>query len=146
MCSTPDVQCQRRLHSNVLPKMSRCIHPKVLNANIREGFCQKLDENDCCLQQNLVDIACITETWLNPLIPSSLTDIDGYVTYRDDGRQGGGVAIFVKEGLLCRLLDLPNVHQFDTLWLLYRHPRMPRELSHVLLGCVYFSQVQVLAK
>jgi len=73
--------------------------------------------------------------------PSSLTHIDGYVTYRrdcDDGRQGGGVAILVKEGLSCHLLDLPNVHQFETLWLLYRHPRMPRELSHVLLGCVYF--------
>ena len=91
MCSTPDVQCQQRLHSNVLPKISRCILPKVLNANIRAGFCQKLDEMTVVLQQNLVDIACITETWLNPLIPSSSTHIDGYVTYRrdrDDGRQG----------------------------------------------------------
>jgi len=72
----------------------RCTLPVFLNVNIRGGFCQKLDELSVVLQQNSVDVACITETWLNPSIPSNLTTVDSYTTYRadrNDGRQGGGV-------------------------------------------------------
>ena len=69
----------------------RCTLPVFLNVNIRGGFSQKLDELSVVLQQNNVDVACITETWLNPSIPSNLTTVDGYTTYRanrTDGRQG----------------------------------------------------------
>ena len=69
----------------------RCILPVFLNVNIRGGFCQKLDGLSVVLQQNNVDVACITETWLNPSIPSNLTTVDGYTTYRadrNDGRHG----------------------------------------------------------
>jgi len=65
----------------------------------------------------------------------------GYSTYRvdrDDGRQGGRVAILVKDDLPCHVLALPNPERLETLWLLYRQSRMPRELSHILIGCVYF--------
>jgi len=63
-----------------------------------------------------------------------------YVTYRldcNDGRQGG-VAILAKQELPCKLIDLPNPTHQETLWLLYRQPCMPRVLTHILIGCVYF--------
>ena len=108
-----------------------------MNVNIRGGFCQKLDELSVVLQQNAVDVACITETWLNPSISNNLTTVDGYATYRvdrDGSRQGGGVAILVKEDLPCQVLALPNPERLKTLWLLYRQPRMPRELSHTVFA------------
>ena len=86
-------------------------------------------------------MACITETWLNPSISNNLTSVIGYTKYRvdrDDGRQGGGVAILVKDDLPCHVLALPNPERLETLWLLYRQSRMPHELSHILIGCVYF--------
>ena len=67
----------------------RCTLPVFLNVNIRGGFSQKLDELSVVLQQNNVDVACITETWLNPF-PSrpNLTTVDGYTTYRADRTDG----------------------------------------------------------
>jgi len=126
---------------SLAPETSRFILPTVFNANIRGGFCQNTDELSAVLHQNYVDLACITETWLNPSISDNLTEIPGYITYRldrNDGRHGGGVAILAKQELPCKLIDLPNPTHQETLWLLYRQPCMPRVLTHILIGCVYF--------
>ena len=123
------------------PKTSRFIFPTVFNANIRGGFRQKIDELRDVLHQNFVDIACITETWLNQFIDDYQTHIPGYRTFRrdrSDGRQGGGVAILARQDLPCKILDLPNSTQQETLWLLCREPCMSRVLTHILIGCVYF--------
>jgi len=51
-----------------------------------------------------VDLACLTETWLNPASLPNLTDFTGYTAYRldrSDGRQGGGIAVVVKDNLTC---------------------------------------------
>jgi len=88
---------------SLAPETSRFILPTVFNANIRGGFCQNTDELSAVLHQNYVDLACITETWLNPSISDNLTEIPGYITYRldrNDGRQGGGVAILAKRAPL----------------------------------------------
>ena len=89
---------------------------------------------------NDIDICCVTETWLHCNIPTEAVDIDGYVLHRhdrSDGRQCGGVAAYVRNSMSCvRLpeLELPNV---ETLWLLFRSQRMPRTVSHILIGVVY---------
>jgi len=44
----------------------------------------------------------------------------------------------VHRALPCKLIDLPNPTHQETLWLLYRQPCMPRLLTHILIGCVYF--------
>ena len=122
-------------------KTSQFILPTVFNANIRGGFCQKTDELSAFLHQNFVDLACVTETWSKPSISDNLTEIPGYITYRldrNDGRQGGGVAILAKQELPCKLIELPNPTHQETLWLLHRQPCMPRLLTHILIGCVYF--------
>jgi len=65
----------------------------VCTVNLRAGgFCSNFDELYVTLQQLDVDIACLTETWLNRAILPNLTDITGYTTHRLDrieGRQGG---------------------------------------------------------
>ena len=48
-----------------------------------------------------VDVAAVTETWLNKSIASSDITVSGYHLYRSDriGRKGGGLCIFVRDCL-----------------------------------------------
>ena len=62
----------------------------------------KTDELAVILQTNNIDICGITETWLNQDIPTQTVDIDGYIFHRcdrNDSRQGGGVACYVRQNL-----------------------------------------------
>ena len=109
-------------------------------ANLRGGFIRKTDQLEAVLRENDVDIACTTETWLTQSVPSELVDIHGYVTHRSDrknGRRGGGVAVFVRHSLPCVRLSALETNNFETIWLLYRQARMPRAVSHVVVGAVY---------
>ena len=114
--------------------------PNIFTANIRGGFAQKTDELETVLRCNNVDIACITETWLRETVPSDILNISDYAVHRSDrqdGRRGGGVAAIVRCGAPCQRmteLESPNV---ESVWLLYRRPRMPRALSHVVVGIIY---------
>ena len=142
-----DTQSHSSLALSTAPKTSRFRIPSIFNANLRGGFCHKIDELSVILHQNQVDLACLTETWLNRSIDDSLTQIPGYLTYRldrNDGRQGGGVVILAKQDLSCKVIDLPNPTSQEVLWLLYRHPCMPRLLTHILIGCAYFPPALIL--
>jgi len=116
-----------------------CI-PCMFMANIRGGFTAKADELAAVLHENGVDIACVTETFLNNSVPSEVLDIPGYVVHRNDrkdGRRCGGVAVLVRHDVQCqRLISLEST-DVETLWMLYRWPMMPRCLSHVVVGTVY---------
>ena len=54
---------------------------------------------------------------------------------RNDGRVGGGIVIYVRDGLPFQ--PLPQLSDLEVMWLLYRRPLMPREISHILIGAVY---------
>jgi len=114
--------------------------PSFLTANIRGGLMQKVDELQAVFQENCVDIASITETWLHADVPDDVVDIPGYVIHRADrcdGRRGGGVAVFVRQELMCHRLTAIETTSMEAVWLLYRRPRMPRQLSHVAVGAIY---------
>ena len=69
----------------------------------------KLDELSVLLCNNCVDIAVLTETWLHEGITDDLIDITGYCLHRrdrQDGRVGGGVAVYVRQG--CLLYTSPS--------------------------------------
>ena len=65
--------------------------PTLLNSNSR-SIVHKIDEMTNIIDDNEVDIACITETWLSDEVPHCVTDIDGYTFERRDrvDRRGGG--------------------------------------------------------
>ena len=103
-------------------------------------LCTKNDELSVLFSNNSVDIACLTETWLNDGTIDDLIHIPGYSVHRrdrQDGRQGGGVAVYVKQGIPCTLLSQLNHTSLEVLWLLFRQNLMPREVSHLLIGVVY---------
>ena len=100
----------------------------------------KTDEMAAVLRENDVDIACTTETWLSRSVPSELVNIPGYVVYRSDwkdGRRGGGVSVFVRHSFPCVRLWALESANFESIWLLYRQSRMPRAVSHIIVGAVY---------
>ena len=114
--------------------------PTVLSANVRGSLCTKNDELSVLFSNNSVDIACLTEMWLNNGIIDDLIHIPGYCVHRrdrQDGRQGGAVAVYVKQGIPCTLLSQLNHTSLEVLWLLFRQNLMPREVSHLLIGVVY---------
>ena len=65
--------------------------PTLLNSNIR-SIVHKVDEMTNIINENEVDIACVTETWLSDEVLHYVTDIDGYTCDRKDkvNRRGGG--------------------------------------------------------
>lgn len=93
-----------------------------------------------------LDIAHLTETWLNLAILRNLTDFSGYTTYHldcSDGREGGGIAMPC-HALPCQLLGDLSKQPLESLWLLFRRPRMPRSVTHILLGCIYYPCLHVI--
>ena len=121
-------------------KVTEQFVPSVFTANIRGGFTQKVDELQAVLQENCVDVACITETWLKDPVPTAVVSIPGYVMQRNDrrdGRRGGGVAVLVRQDLPCQRLIELEAADVESVWLLCRQLRMPRYLSHVVIGAIY---------
>lgn len=113
--------------------------PTFLLANV-QSMMNKLDDLYTVITNNNVGIACIVESWLNPLIHNDIVDIDGYICYRrdrEDGRKGRGIACYVHSALQCKLLTAYECNDVESLWLLYRANRMPRYLSHIIIGVIY---------
>ena len=79
--------------------------PAILLTNAN-SVCNKLDEIHGLLRtkrlQNLSHVVCITESWLNPNIAKSRTELDGYEQFRNDrlpadsGKAvGGGILMYI---------------------------------------------------
>lgn len=152
-CNIPTITGQRPILNNKLNinqlnrptslkqiKISQHCMPNILNTNIRGGITGKIDEISTVFVNNAVMVGCITESWLRPSIQDSAFLINNYTCYRrdrSDGRQGGGVVVYVRQDLSCKLLDSYGDNHIESLWLLCRFPRMPRSVSYILIGAVY---------
>ncbi|PFX29204.1 RNA-directed DNA polymerase from mobile element jockey [Stylophora pistillata] len=108
----------------------------------------KLDELTAQLLTFHMDIAIITETWLHDYIDNNILTIPGYNIARRDrhNRIGGGVCAFVSSEIpFKRRSDLESP-EHECLWLWLRPHRLPRPLSGIICGVVYFpvasAQVQ----
>ena len=112
--------------------------PILLNANVR-SVSNKVEDLTEVLKQNHVDIACLTETWLETERPNEVIDISGYNIVRNDrsNRQGGGVAALIRDTIphftWPQLID----PCFESLWITMRPNKMPRIFSHVTVGVIY---------
>lgn len=121
--------------------------PSFYMANAR-SVRDKLDELTAQLLTFHMDIAIITETWLHDYIDNNILTIPGYNIARRDrhNRIGGGVCAFVSSEIpFKRRSDLESP-EHECLWLWLRPHRLPRPLSGIICGVVYFpvasAQVQ----
>jgi len=100
-----------------------------------------VDEIECVIKHNSVHVACLTESWLTDSISTDIINIDGFNCFRRDrcdGRRGGGIVCYVVDSLQCRRLTDLECNHVESLWLLCRNHRMPRRVSHILIGVIYF--------
>ena len=99
----------------------------------------KIDEFEIILRNNDIDIAIITETWFHEQLPEQLVSVEQYTCYRRDRQhaRGGGVCCYIKSDLPCTQLCEFESPDIESLWILYRANRMPRNISHVAIGIYY---------
>lgn len=66
----------------------------------------KFEELKLTFTQSKADIICFTETWLDNSIADSMICIEGYQLIRNDrNRRGGGICVYFRKGLQCRILE-----------------------------------------
>ena len=89
--------------------------------------------------QHKVDIACLTETWLNDDIPDEIVNQNGYITARNDrkGKWGGGVCVLIRDDIPHYMWSELVDDEFETLWVTLRPPKIPRKYSHITIGVIY---------
>ena len=94
----------------VHPHVSNHINlPNILLLNARSIAHGKIDELICISNEAVHEIICITETWLDEVVPDefefvSLPNYD-IIRANRSGKKGGGVAIYVHEALPYRARD-----------------------------------------
>ena len=80
----------------------------VINArSLKKNNCVQLLSTE--LSGADVDVAAITETWLNKSIVAAYTAIPGYNFFRQDRtrRKGGGVCIYSRSALITEVVETP---------------------------------------
>lgn len=93
----------------------------------------KIDEVRLMFSPNNTDVVCISETWLNDLIDDNMIAIPGYKVFRNDrrGKRGGGVAIFVKESISSRVIQVSTSSDVEFIFVeIGNH-------NKCLVGCIY---------
>ena len=87
------------------------------------------------IRERNVDILCLSETWLLPVIQSKFIEIPEYTVHRCDGGRGGGVCIYVRNNFKVVFLtsNLEKSPQVEDLWVVVQSHKFPS----FILGCIY---------
>lgn len=86
---------------------------KICHINAQSLFC-KIDEFRHVFENSGLNIICISETWFSESITDTMASIQGYKLFRNDRKDGyGGVAIYVKRELACKIKSTNNKNSND---------------------------------
>nr|VZI24506.1 unnamed protein product [Spirometra erinaceieuropaei] len=121
----------------------RCLYTNA------QSLISKLDELILCLDELFPDVLAVTETWLCGNISDNEVALPGYQIYRRDRehRQGGGIVVYVNDGLAVSDNTTKFVCSTEAIWLaikatgspcldvltVYRPPRTDRIADTQLL-------------
>ncbi|XP_075167477.1 uncharacterized protein LOC142239569 [Haematobia irritans] len=87
----------------VLVKQRVGLHVCHINA---QSLKNKIDEFRWTFEHSQVDVICLSETWFNTSITNAFVSVKGYKLYRADRKShGGGVAIYVKDGINAKVIS-----------------------------------------
>jgi hypothetical protein len=105
-------------------------------------YSPKIDEIAYTIKTVDADIALFTETWLPDTVPDIAINIKHYQLYRRDrvNRLHGGVCMYVKESIHCKILADLNHSDHEVLWANLRTKRLPRCISNITVAVVYQLQ------
>ena len=122
--------------------LSKCRLPNILVCNAR-SLNNKTDELEVVLKQTSSPIAVITECWD---INDETGHIKGYKcffnTRRDRGinRRGGGVGLYFREDLPCKLLSQPSESCHEVIWVECKPKRLSKRYSCLVVAAVYYPE------
>ena len=107
----------------------------LLNAR---SIVNKIDEIRLLLRDKPFQVFAVSESWLDSSILDSEVSVPGYTLTRNDrkARQGGGTAIYVKDGIPFKYrVDLSSGN-FETLWIEIARPMCKKQF----VCCLYRAQ------
>ena len=116
--------------SRVPCSLAPCV-PNLMICNLR-SLAPKVDELECVMEFNDVDIACITETWLTNEIPDSNVSLKDFTLFRKDPpSHGGGLVAYIRSSIPCVLLPKLELRSAisETMWLHVKPFRLPMSVS-----------------
>lgn len=95
---------------------------------------RKIDEFRHNFEMSGVDIICVSETWFNSSITDSIISVEGYNVYRNDRSSlGGGVALYVKNNLPCKVIFKSEQNEkIESIFV-----ELVINTRKILLGCAY---------
>ena len=119
--------------------------PLFLLSNIQSfGSSENTDkttEIEVILNLNNIDIACLTETWLNvtTLDKVSINNYNNFhLVRKNTQRSSGGVSILVKDNIPANRVDIKVPDHIETLWVNIRPKWLPRSISNIVVAGVYY--------
>jgi exonuclease III len=97
-----------------------------------QSLLPKIDEVRAVISLKSSTIVCITETWLNDNVDSSLLSIPGYSLSRCDRsyRRGGGTAVYIKSHLIFSIVSVTSFNHSDCCVI-------DITTTNLLLACIY---------
>ena len=105
------------------------------------GDNDKSPDLSAMLEQNNIDIACLTETWLTESNQDRM-HFDNYVCFnlvrKSVQRASGGVSILVKQGLPTININTNVPDHIECMWLAIRPKKLPRSISIIIVACLYY--------
>ena len=103
-----------------------------INAQSVQGH---MEEIKMLIEDRSIDILCISETWLLPLVEDKYVNVPNFNIFRYDVGRGGGVCVYVQDYLKVSEIDLniPKVENVDDIWLCIQSSKFPS----FILGTVY---------
>nr|VZI45236.1 unnamed protein product [Spirometra erinaceieuropaei] len=92
-----------------------------------QSLLSKLDELKLCLVELSPDVLAVTETWLSGTISDNEVALPGYQIYRRDRehRQGGGIVVYVNDGLAVSDNTTKFVCSTEAIWLTIKDTGSP---------------------
>ena len=82
----------------------------------------------------------MTETWLSEEISDNYVSLLNFSLFRKDRTtRGGGIAMYVKSSIQCKILDIikPPDMITEDMWIQLRPTNLPRQISSILIGVIY---------
>ena len=126
-----------KIIKNDCPSLKHFV-PSILLFNTM-SLAPKIDEIAYTIKTVDADIGLFTETWLCDTVPDIFININHYQLYRRDrvNRLHGGVCMYVKDSIHCKILEELNHSDHEVLWANLRTKRLPRGISNIIVAVVY---------
>ena len=98
----------------------------------------KMDELECVLQDNRVDIAVITESSFKTE-KEGISKLEEYKTFNKNRevKDGGGITVLIKNDIPCTVIQV-DAADLEIIWLPVRPTWLPQSIGVIIIAALYF--------